>query len=128
MNTRSPMSPLERFGYIWKDVAISSNVKIMILVCIAWFSQDGKNGSKAFGNTSSRSTAMRAQKVTPTNWNRRHPYCLYSSNKRSQILIFNVISTHHCHRKCNRCIHEILNLVNKGLVFNTYLITSNNII
>jgi len=42
--------------------------------------------------------------------------------------LLNAKSTHHCHRKCYRSIHIILNLANEGSLFNTYLIASNYII
>lgn len=59
--------PRDRLGYCRGATIISNIVVTMIIVCIKWFNHHGKYGSSAFGNTSSRSTNINAQKVTPTN-------------------------------------------------------------
>lgn len=69
MKVTSIPRPRDRLGYCRGATIISNMVVTIIIVCIKWFNHHGKYGSNAFGNTSSRSTNINAQKVTPTNWN-----------------------------------------------------------
>lgn len=68
MRTIRPAKPCDLLGYFLGATIISKTVDTIIRVCMRWFSHQGKYGSRAFGSTSSRSTNMRAQNVTPTNY------------------------------------------------------------
>ena len=64
----SPAIALARLGKVFGVNSSSIKSRGTMLVCIMWFSQAGKNASRAAGNTSSRFMAQRAQKMVATNW------------------------------------------------------------